>query len=448
VAVIAGLVALGDSTPVGRLVHALPLLGQLRSWGRATVAVDLTVAVLAAYGTARLRTAAPGARRAVGRGAGVLGLGPGAAAAGARRAVVGGAGAVVVLAGAAVLSPHRAAGAHGWWAIALPLGAVAAVVVATRMPRAALSSLLVVVVAADMVLSFGWWHRWRAQSPTTAEVAAVLDPDVAPRWGQVPDTPGGVDRVAFAFREPLRALPDIPRATSAKGIRTVGGYDPLAPGAYLDVAGVDYRGAVDPASRLLSPGSHVADLLRVTWVVGDDLQGRARTAALPEAFLVGEARETTRAAAVAAAHGEVPFDPAATALVEGCEPCRAATDPGPAGRAGAVRRGPSSARVEVDADRPAVLVVSEAWAPGWSATVDGESAPVVRVDGVVQGVPVPAGRSVVSLEHRPPGLRAGAATSLAVLAALVAVSARTRTRSARPGTASTSPPPPTAGTST
>jgi hypothetical protein len=101
-------------------------------------------------------------------------------------------------------------------AIALPLGAVAAVVVATRMPRAALSSLLVVVVAADMVLSFGWWHRWREQSPTTAEVAAVLDPDVAPRWGQVPDTPGGVDRVAFAFREPLRALPDIPRATSAR----------------------------------------------------------------------------------------------------------------------------------------------------------------------------------------------------------------------------------------
>jgi hypothetical protein len=464
VGVVAGLVALGDSTPVGRLLHALPVLGQLRSWGRATVAVDLAVAVLAAYGTARLRGGVPEpvARERLPAGAptpsraGRTGPPPApdaagrvrAGALGARRAVLVGAGLVVVLAGAAVLSPHRAEGAHGWWAIALPLGAVAAVVAATHMPRAALSAVVVGVVAADMLLSFGWWHRWREQSPTTSQVAAVLDPDVAPRWGRVPDAPGGVDRVAFSFAEPLRALPDAPRATSAKRIRTVGGYDPLAPGAYLEVAGVDYRGAVDPGSRLLAPGSHVADLLRVTWVVGDDLVGRARPAALPEAFLVGEARETTFERAVAAAHGEVPFDPTTTALVEGCEPCRAATGPGPAGRAGAVRRGPSSATVEVDADRPAVLVVSEAWAPGWSATVDGESAPVVRVDGVVQGVPVPAGRSVVSLEHRPPGLRAGAATSLAVLAALVAVSARTRTRSARPGTASTSPPPPTAGTST
>ena len=60
-----------------------------------------------------------------------------------------------------------------------------------------------------------------------------------PAWGPVPDAPGGIDRVAFAFREPLRAVPDIPRATSAKRIRTVGGYDPLAPGAYLEVIGLE-----------------------------------------------------------------------------------------------------------------------------------------------------------------------------------------------------------------
>jgi hypothetical protein len=276
VGVVAGLVALGDSTPVGRLLHALPVLGQLRSWGRATVAVDLAVAVLAAYGTARLRGGVPEpvARERLPAGAptpsraGRTGPPPApdaagrvrAGALGARRAVLVGAGLVVVLAGAAVLSPHRAEGAHGWWAIALPLGAVAAVVAATHMPRAALSAVVVGVVAADMLLSFGWWHRWREQSPTTSQVAAVLDPDVAPRWGRVPDAPGGVDRVAFSFAEPLRALPDAPRATSAKRIRTVGGYDPLAPGAYLEVAGVDYRGAVDPGSRLLAPGSHVADL--------------------------------------------------------------------------------------------------------------------------------------------------------------------------------------------
>lgn len=63
VAVVATLVALGDSTPFGRLLHALPVIGQLRSWGRATVALDLVVAVLAAYGLAAVRTGLPAARR-------------------------------------------------------------------------------------------------------------------------------------------------------------------------------------------------------------------------------------------------------------------------------------------------------------------------------------------------------------------------------------------------
>jgi hypothetical protein len=345
------------------------------------------------------------------------------------------------------LLPQRAALPHAAWAVGLPLAAAAAVALVVRLPRHVAALLLVGLVGCDLLVSFGWWHRWRAESPTTERVAATIDPDVAPRWGPVPDAPGGIDRVAFAFAEPLRAVPDVPRATGAKEIPTVGGYDPLAPGPYLDVVGVDYRGAVDLPALALAPGSHVADLLRVTWVVGDDLVGRPREASLPEAFLVGEAVPSSRGGAVAAARGDVPLDPAATALVEGCDRCLRADEPGPAGSAGPVRWGASSATVPVVAERDAVLVLSQAWAPGWTATVDGAPAPVVRVDGVVQGVPVPPGDHVVELRHVPPGLLTGAAVSALTLLALLALSARSRATAARPAPPSRSAPPPTAGTS-
>lgn len=426
VALVAALVALGDSTPFGRLLHAMPLVGQLRSWGRATVALDLAVAVLAAYGVAAVRMGLPAARRAATAAAGAMGL----------VAVVG------------WLSPHRAPGAHTAWALALPLVAAALAVASVRLPRSVAGPALVAVVGLDMLLSFGWWHRWRVESPTTAEAAAALDPDVAPAWGPAPDAAGGIERVAFAFEDPLDAVPDVPRVTGAKRIRTVGGYDPLAPSAYLAVVGVDYRGAADPSAPVLDPGSHVPDLLRVTWVVDADLEGRRRTPALPEAFLVGEARSASHDEAVAAARGDRPLDPSATALVERCDRCAPADEPGPAGVVGPVRWGPSSATVAVDAERDAVLVLSQAWAPGWSARVDGEAAPVVRVDGIVQGVPVTAGAHVVALRFQPPGLRAGAAVSGCALLGLIALSARSRTTSAGPGPASTSPPRPTPGTRT
>ncbi len=459
IAVVGALVALGDTTPVGRVVHALPVLGQLRSWGRATVALDLAVAVLAAYGVAAVRAGQPLGRRrpealdATVGGGGVAGepvaaRRPGGAAPApvARRAPAAVLGVLGVLALVGLLLPQSPHGAPAWWAVGLPIAAAGAALAATRSPRRLVGGALVLVVGLDMVLSFGWWHRWREQSPTSAQVAAALDPAVPPRWGAVPDVPGGIERVAFDLEDPLEALPDVPRTTSAKGILTVAGYDPLAPADHLEAVGLDYRGDVDERSRLLAPGSHLADLLRVAVVVGSDLVGRPRVPALPEAFLVGEARRVDHATAVGAAQGRGDLEPERTALVEGCSACAALDDPGPAGAAGPVRWGPASASLVVDAERPALLVLSQAWSPGWSATVDGEPAEVVRTDGVVQGVPLPPGSSRVELRHRAPGLRDGALVSSATLLVLVGLSARSRTTSGRPGRAWSSPHPTTPGT--
>ena len=74
----------------------------------------------------------------------------------------------------------------------------------------------------------------------------------------------------------------------------------------------------------------------------------------------------------------------------------------------------------MSAQRPGLLVLDDAYAPGWEATVDGHSVPVSRVDYVLRGVPVPAGTHTVTLHYAPLSWRIGWLVSLVSLVAIVA----------------------------
>ena len=77
---------------------------------------------------------------------------------------------------------------------------------------------------------------------------------------------------------------------------------------------------------------------------------------------------------------------------------------------------------DVDAPGGGLLRVGSRWDSGWSATVDGKPAPVLRADGVFRGVVVPPGRSVVRFSYRNPDEMRGRAvggTALVVLAGLL-----------------------------
>jgi hypothetical protein len=87
---------------------------------------------------------------------------------------------------------------------------------------------------------------------------------------------------------------------------------------------------------------------------------------------------------------------------------------GIASRAAVVASGGSS--LEVRAQGPGVLVVSEGWDPGWRASIDGRGAGVLRVNQASLGLVLSEGTHRVLLRHRPRGFGMGlAAAGIAVL---------------------------------
>lgn len=146
------------------------------------------------------------------------------------------------------------------------------------------------------------------------------------------------------------------------------------------------------------------------------------TGAMPRARIVHDAVEAQRAD-VPALLGSDGIDFRTTAIVESAPP---PLDP-PSGQVTEVARITSykPARIELDvtSDGRGLLVLSETYANGWSATVDGETVEVMPVDSVLRGVPLPGGSHAVTLTFRAPGLDAGfavfALSVTIILAALV-----------------------------
>ena len=82
--------------------------------------------------------------------------------------------------------------------------------------------------------------------------------------------------------------------------------------------------------------------------------------------------------------------------------------------------------VELTCEGAGYAVLLDAWAPGWTATVDGSPAAIVRADAVARAVAIGPGPHHVDFRYRTPGLRAGAAISLPALLACLALIVRRR----------------------
>jgi hypothetical protein len=111
------------------------------------------------------------------------------------------------------------------------------------------------------------------------------------------------------------------------------------------------------------------------------------------------------------------FDPSRTALVE--TPI-ALNSQSVDSKASATIAALSDTHMEVRTSTATAsfLITSDAFYPGWRASIDGQEAPLYRADYAIRGVSLPPGQHTVSFDYRPRSFYAGATISSLTLIAL------------------------------
>jgi len=113
--------------------------------------------------------------------------------------------------------------------------------------------------------------------------------------------------------------------------------------------------------------------------------------------------------------------PPGAAVVEGGQPLETGEPPG---TAAITEYAAERVVVATQSAAPALLVLSDAFYPGWTATVDGAPANILPANVLFRGVYVPAGAHTVTFTYEPAGWRLGLALAAGgLLLALAAMSA-------------------------
>jgi hypothetical protein len=142
--------------------------------------------------------------------------------------------------------------------------------------------------------------------------------------------------------------------------------------------------------------------------------------------------------------GRPTYDLRGVAFVETAQPDAFAgmvsrTAPGPGESVVITRYEPQRVELSVQLDRPGLVVLADAYDPGWSLAIDGAAAPIHRTNRMMRGAAVKTGRHTLVYTYDPASWRIGAGVSaagLAVLAALVPWAWAQRGTAIRPHTES------------
>lgn len=245
--------------------------------------------------------------------------------------------------------------------------------------------------------------------------------------------PDAVDTAILADSSHYRVM-DIPgfwRADRSYFHKTVGGYHAAKLNRYEDliqrilnpVLSVGYhpelrvdsiRNSYPPESRelagRLAAAYRVLDMLNARYIITGEAESPVvvNTNALGPAWLVDHVDYVENADAEMAAL--MSLDPAREAVAE-----RRFADvlgnPGaslqPGDTISLVSYSPNRVVYHSDTKTPAVGVFSEVWFPwGWNATIDGEPAPLARVNYVLRAMAIPAGSHEIAMTFNPASLRA------------------------------------------
>jgi len=294
--------------------------------------------------------------------------------------------------------------------------------------RTAAAALLLAAIVGDL---FFFGTHFVSEEPASileqhVDLSAVLRPDLGgPRYATLGDP------------EVLR-----PNLGVILGVPSIAGYDTIIPSRFVQLwslveppADLPYNkvGLLHHASSL---PSRILDLLGVRYVLTESpidnpsvrLAGQfgairiyERPSALARAFVVSRAQWVPSADAAFAAMKDPGFRPDQEVILEGSGPVG-----GGHGTAAITSYLLDQVTIDVDVSGPSWLVLADANAPGWQATVDGVSVPIVTADGDLRAVYLGAAtttarKDVVVFRYSPLDLRVGAYLTFLALMALALV---------------------------
>jgi len=155
---------------------------------------------------------------------------------------------------------------------------------------------------------------------------------------------------------------------------------------------------------------------------------------VPRARFVDRASVPDRPGDLAARLADPLYDPRRAVLLDGGPeagggaPDRDGRSDGGAGasavsgaKATIVEDRPEKVRLLVDAPVNGYLVLTDAWAPGWRARVDGSPVPILRADGLFRAVRLGAGAHEVVMTYFPSTFAAGLAISILAMATTLGI---------------------------
>jgi hypothetical protein len=226
------------------------------------------------------------------------------------------------------------------------------------------------------------------------------------------------------------------------GLQDIHGYDALNINRYMEVLGaVDstmiavsnaaLRRRIGPIADRDALESCILDMLNVKYVmtVADIGGPRPEPVSLlnnrylPRAYLVSQARYFDSYEDVLACMKSGNFDPAAEVLlVGGGGEVPDSIGAGAPGSASLVEYSPHRVVVDVDAEAPGYLFVSDVHYPGWRAFLDGEEVELMRANYAFRAVRLDAGSHSVTMEYVPLYFRIGlifSAAGIGLMALLI-----------------------------
>ena len=265
----------------------------------------------------------------------------------------------------------------------------------------------------------------------------------------------GLWRSTFLSSDPL-SVPMASKQAMLVGLYAPDDYDPLVSGRLSSYLALLAQGTEPPEGRwprgahldLTAPPAHrtLLDMMSVRYLVvgvpllrgkgaralfgpypplgglvawGDSraLEIRENPAALPRAYTVGAVRRVLTEEEARNAIIDPTFDPRHEVVTTARDSTPTSGDTGLV-PAEIVSYQPERVIVRVRRAGEGVLVLTDAYAEGWKATVDGRPVPVWPANYLFRAVAVPAGEHEVVFHYDAPGYRAGRAVALAAIAVL------------------------------